>query len=161
MKKIILLLIVVFTISCKEKTNTKTNITSKNVENFDWLVGNWMRTNEEQGKKTYENWHKKGNNEYIGIGFTMQKKDTLSKENMQIVKTNNQWNLVVHSVGKGDDTGNVLFKMINHTANSFTCENKEIDFPNIIYYEKQGANLNAMISGGGQKIPFTFSRMNM
>lgn len=36
---------------CNSKQNEST-------ENFDWLLGKWQRTNEKQGKTTFENWEK-------------------------------------------------------------------------------------------------------
>ena len=41
---------------------------------------------EEKGKETFENWKKINNSEYNGIGFTMKNNDTLSKEEMKILK---------------------------------------------------------------------------
>ncbi len=34
--------------------NSKQN---ENTKNFDWLLGKWQRTNEEQGKTTFENFN--------------------------------------------------------------------------------------------------------
>ena len=54
MKNILNLLIGILIISCnpskKESSNTK--LTDKS-DNFDWLLGEWERLNEEEGKNTY------------------------------------------------------------------------------------------------------------
>jgi len=157
MKKAIVLLLLVLVFSCKEK-QTQHNVSQKKViiENFDWLLGKWQRTNDKEGKKTFENWHKKSNDEYVGLGFTMQGKDTLSKENMQIINKNKQWKLIVSVVGKGDDTSATPFKMIQKDAASFTFENKEIDFPNTIHYEFDGKMIKATIANNEMSIPFLF-----
>ena len=82
MKKVILLFVlIVMLFSCKEKTTSATKkqeLKIKKKQNFDWLLGNWERTNDEKGKKTYENWDKKSDIEYVGIGFTM--KNSISKD---------------------------------------------------------------------------------
>ena len=57
----IILIAFVFTM-CNSKQTEST-------ENFDWLLGKWQRTNEEQGKTTFENWEKTNNSEYNGIGL--------------------------------------------------------------------------------------------
>ncbi|MEE9349900.1 MAG: DUF6265 family protein [Flavobacteriaceae bacterium] len=159
MKKAIFLILITLVFSCKEKQTTKTTAPIKTETNFDWLIGNWERTNEEEGKKTFENWNKKSDTDYVGIGFTMKKNDTLSKENMQIVKTNKQWDLIVKSVGKGGDATPVSFKMTAFDKQSFTCENKDIDFPNTITYKKDGQTIKAVVANSDMEIPFVFERL--
>ena len=64
MKKIIfILIIVVLSYSCKKEKEVingiqKTEKKAEIINNFDWLLGKWERVNEEEGKKTYENWVK-------------------------------------------------------------------------------------------------------
>lgn len=55
---------------CNKKQNDQKS-TTQSTENFDWLLGNWKRTNEEKGKETFENWKKTNNNEYKGNGDKM------------------------------------------------------------------------------------------
>ena len=50
------------------------------IENFDWLLGKWKRLNDEVGKETFENWNKISLSKYLGIGFTMQRGDTIKRE---------------------------------------------------------------------------------
>ncbi len=163
MKKIIFFIaITCLIISCKEnKTQINKQETSKTKKTitFNWLLGNWERTNDEEGKKTFENWIKKSKIEYIGLGFTMKANDTISSEKMQLIKINNKWQLIVRVVGKGDDTSATTFNMINKSTDSFTCENKEIDFPNTIQYKKDGKKLKAIVSNSELKIPFEFERL--
>lgn len=160
MKKIAILISIIVLISCNDKKETK-EVLNKSEEaiitNFDWLLGEWKRTNEEEGKRTYENWSKAGEN-YTGLGFTMQNKDTISSEKMQLLFTANSWKLIVVSLGKGSDTSPTTFKMIASDKQSFTFENKKIDFPNTIHYQKDGAKLKAFISNEQMKIPFDFER---
>lgn len=160
MKKIAFIISLIVLISCNEKKATKKN-SGKYTEviktNFDWLLGEWKRTNEEKGKQTYENWYKEGDN-YTGLGYTMQNKDTISSEKMQLLFKNNSWELVVISVGKGGDSSPTTFNMKASNAKSFTFENKEIDFPNTIHYQKDGEKLKAFVSNEQMKIPFEFER---
>ena len=100
---------------------------------FNWLLGDWKRLNEEDGKETFENWEKVSATEYAGIGFTLQKGDTISKEHIQLLKVNQNWDLVV-SLGSGSEP--VTFKGFTHAETEFSCENIANDFPNIIKYWK-------------------------
>jgi len=38
----------------RENIEKKQELTGQ-TENFDWLLGNWIRINEEKGKETFEN----------------------------------------------------------------------------------------------------------
>lgn len=66
MKIPVILLVLLISFSCSSR-------------NFDWLCGNWVRTNDEEGYRTYENWMKNSNTEYIGLGCTLQDGDTVLK----------------------------------------------------------------------------------
>ena len=60
--------------SCVENNNKgiKIKVEEKiSHENFDWLLGNWKRNFEEEGKETFEIWGKNSSSEYSGIGFTI------------------------------------------------------------------------------------------
>lgn len=50
-------------------------------ESFDWLLGKWERTNENEGRQTIEMWSKVTDSEYKGYGATLQDGDTLWYEN--------------------------------------------------------------------------------
>ena len=160
MKKILILLIGVLIFSCnqRKKENLKmesTELTEKS-KNFDWLIGEWERLNEEEGKKTFENWEKVSETEYSGIGFTMQNGDTIKQELIQLINTSEKWNLTVKVP---EETESITFKMTNHSENEFTCENMEIDFPNKIRYWKNGHKINASVSNTEMEIQFEFKKI--
>lgn len=161
MKKAALILIGILFFSCNQgkSENLQTTLESKvlevKTENYDWLLGNWMRTNEKKGKETVENWNKVNDTTYSGIGFTLQNNDTIFKEKMNLMKVRGKWNL---TVTVSQDAAPSVFKGIEHNENEFICENKENDFPNIIKYWKKGKNLNAEISGGETKVLFEFEK---
>ena len=141
---------------CQSKPKTDmANIETK-LENFDWLVGKWQRTNEEQGKLTYEYWDKVNNNEYRGIGFTMAKEDTLRQEKLTLIKPAEQWELVVKVP---EEIRAITFEVEEYDDHSFKCINDSIDFPSVIKYWKEGNNLKALVSGDSLKIDFEFRKM--
>ena len=147
--------------SCVEYNNkgTKINVEEQiSNENFDWLLGNWIRNNEEEGIETYEVWIKKSSYVYIGIGFTMQDNDTLKQEKIRLIKTDEKWNLEVQSPG---DSNPIIFNMTSYSDQEFICENKVLDFPKLIKYWKNGNKIHALVSGDNMEIPFEFERVKI
>ncbi|MEN2435610.1 DUF6265 family protein [Weeksellaceae bacterium A-14] len=134
---------------CNSKQNEST-------ENFDWLLGKWQRTNEKQGKTTFENWEKNNNSEYNGIGFTIQNNDTISQEKMKIVEINGKWNLLVKTLEEKEFT---QFEMSEIQEDMFEFKNDTLDFSKLIKYWKKGAEINALLSGNNFEIPFEFKRV--
>lgn len=159
----LILLIGILISSCNQNEKQTTNeietapITQNQVtSNFDWLLGNWKRVNEEDGKETFENWEKINETEYLGFGFTMQNSDTIQQETMQLAKVNGDWSLMV-SIPEEEA---VIFKMTEFTESEFICENHKNDFPNRIKYWKNGAKINASISNSEMEIPFEFETVS-
>ncbi len=151
-----LLLIYVMVVSCntQEKIgneNTQTDEVIK--ENFDWLLGNWIPTNEKENKQTFEQWKKQSDTMYIGVGYTMQNADTTWREDVVLHHTNKGWSFDV--TGKGE-TAPTKFKLIQLAKGTFTCENQSNEFPKRIVYQTKGDTLHAKISGGDLVIPFDF-----
>lgn len=147
----IILIISLFAISCNTKTKT-----NESTENFDWLLGQWQRTNEEQGKTTFENWEKTARFSYSGIGFTMQDGDTVKQEKMKLIKQNGTWDLIVKVP---EETESVTFEIIESNQSSFTCINDSIDFPNQIKYWTDNNQLKATVSGTDLNISFEFEKI--
>jgi len=127
---------------------------SKEEAQFDWMLGNWERTNNSKGTKTYEYWTKKSKDEYIGYGCTLKNKDTVFKENIRLIKLNNLWSFEVVGVNEAP----TLFKLISNKTNSFTCENQQNEFPKKISYFLDGEQLKAIISDDTTEIPFLFKK---
>ena len=140
--------------NAKQKDNSKT--TSIETENFDWLLGKWKRTNEVKGKDTFENWEKINNSEYLGIGFTIQNKDTVSQEIMKISETNGKWSLFVKVPTEKDF---LKFEMSVIDNFKFECTNDSLDFPKLIKYWKNGDKINALVAGDSLKLSFEFERI--
>lgn len=125
---------------------------TKDLPEFDWLIGSWQRTNNTEGTKTYEYWYKNSNTEYIGLGCTLKRSDTVFKEDIRLYKHDEIWNFEVVGVNKTSTT----FKLISKNDGSFICENKTNDFPKTIHYALENKTLIAVISDGSNKIPFIF-----
>lgn len=160
MKKILIALIGVMMFSCTEKQPQETVIEPSDItqdtEHFDWLLGKWKRTNEVEGKETFENWHKTQANEYIGFGYTMQNKDTIWQEKMELRNLEGKWNLTVKVP---DEAQRIVFYGVRHTPEAFICENLKNDFPNLIKYQKNGKKIHAEIAGREMQITYDFERL--
>ncbi|WP_228412782.1 DUF6265 family protein [Chryseobacterium sp. G0162] len=148
-------------LSCNQNTKTnqsgksETNSETEHIANFDWLTGKWKRSNEKAGKETFENWNKISPTEYAGIGFTIQKGDTISKENMKLLHSNGKWSLFVKTPKEKQP---IEFKMTESKSNEFICINDSLDFPKRIQYGLEGQKLKAIISNNEMKIPFEFEK---
>ena len=129
----------------------------KSAQNFDWLIGSWIRTNDAEGKTTFEHWEKKSDTEYLGESYTMQENDTIWKENVGLVKVEEGWSFDVTQKG---GTSPTKFPLTLIEKDQFICENQENEFPNKIGYQKKEDKLHAWISGNGTEIPFDFERSN-
>ncbi len=153
MKKLILLsLLIIFACQSKQENSSKTDVTA----DFDWLLGNWKRSNEKEGRETYENWTKVNPQKYLGTSFTIQAQDTIWQENVELINSGSEWNFVVRQKGEMQPTS---FKLTKIKADSFTCENHANEFPKIIRYYRDGAKLMAVIEGGDMKIPYIFEKI--
>ncbi|WP_026914707.1 hypothetical protein [Christiangramia portivictoriae] len=51
-----------------------------NQDDFNWLLGDWIRVNEAEGLETFESWRKNSGKEYEGFGFTLKMNDTILKK---------------------------------------------------------------------------------
>lgn len=153
----ILILFVVFLFTtCNGKQKNETKSTTLEVQNFDWLLGRWKRVNEEKGKETFEYWKKINQYQYKGIGFTLQRNDTISQEIMKLLKSDGKWNLIVKIPQEPEA---VTFEMSNFSNVDFECKNNTLDFPKNIKYWKEGTKLKALVAGDSLKIPFEFEKI--
>ena len=146
-------------LSCKDSEPTDKLKDQKNLTtiNFDWLLGNWKRANEEAGKETLEQWIKMNDTEYLGYGFTIQNQDTIWQENIRLIKLDSIWNFEVKGQGEDEPT---IFRLTNIEKQSFDSENQENDFPKIITYFRNEHKLQAIISGESMEISFEFIPVN-
>ncbi len=121
---------------------------------MDWLLGEWERLNEEDGKTTLEFWEKENPGRYKGIGFTMQNGDTIKLEKMTLAKSESLWNLTVMVLNEDA----VTFTGTHFSDKTFTAENNEIEFPNTIKYWMKADTLKASVSNSDFEILFDFMK---
>lgn len=156
MQRILIIALSILILSCKnDSIKENTNEQIEESINFDWLLGKWERLNEDEDKKTFENWLKVNDSEYVGIGFTMQNADTIKQERMQLVNKEGKWDLKVKTP---DEKDFITFEMTNLSENEFICENTEIDFPNKIKYWIEGDRMSAVVSNSEIEISFEFEK---
>ena len=136
--KNILILSLLLICSCSTKTSTIPN----------WIIGNWERINDKPNEKTYEFWTKN----HTGLGFTLKVKDTIFKENLEIIALNDSLFLKVSGVNENP----TFFKFTNQTKYSFTCENLKNEFPTKIKYFIMNDTLKAKVSNDEFSIDFEF-----
>ena len=141
MKKLFFFLLMPFLFSCITETKAKKP---------DFLLGNWIRTNDKPGSITYENWK----SDFTGLGFTLKEKDTTFKEILSIVFINDTLTLRVEGVNQTP----TLFKFTSQTDTSFVAENPTHDFPTKINYWLENKQLKAHVSNKEFGIEFVFEK---
>ena len=143
MRFIILFFCFLFFISCKKEIK---------FEKPTWLLGKWIRTNNDSIKTTYEFWDQN----FSGLGFTLQNKDTVFIEKMNIIS--NKGLLYLSVIGIGETP--TYFAFTEQTTTSFTVENDRNEFPKKIKYYKDNDTLKAVISNKDFSVDFNFIKMN-
>lgn len=151
MKTIFTFCLAVILISCGNHSSKKTD---EQQQSFDWMLGSWIRTNDSNGNKTFENWKKISSEEYSGFGYTLNNGDTIFQENLRIFSKGQYWNLQV----TGEVGAPVLFAISDFSSKKFTAVNEANEFPKKIIYERRGDQLQATIADEETKIPFIFSK---
>lgn len=124
----------------------------KKIKKPTWLFGKWERINNKPDKITYEFWK----DDFSGIGFTLQKKDTVFKEVLHIVTKNDSLFLQVTGVNETPS----FFAFTQQTDTSFTAENKQNEFPTSIRYWTENDQLKATVANDEFSIDFVFERLN-
>jgi len=153
--KSLMLVVLVFLIAiigCKDKPTVSTSVEAVETENFDFLIGDSKRTNDDEGKATYEHWNKKAQS-YGGTGYTMQGLDTIWKEEMILFENKQDWYL---SITGTHDTTATNFLVTEIKDRYFKCQNPDNEFPKVIEYGAVDEQLNASVSAGKDTISFSF-----
>ncbi|TRO67207.1 DUF6265 family protein [Christiangramia sabulilitoris] len=126
--------------------------TAQDSKNFDWLIGNWIRTNNQPGLKTFEIWTKYSENVYHGEGFTLKDTDTVFKEGLQLVNTAGTWEYIVSGVNEEPTS----FRLISIEKGKFIAENLRNEFPKRFNYYRDGEKLIALASADNKEVKFEF-----
>lgn len=147
MKLRVAVLLFLFLFSCK--TKRESHIDAK--VSFHWLLGDWIRINNKEGQQTYEQWQW-SDNRYYGLGYTLENRDTIFREDILLYFNNGKWQFTVSGVNEQP----VTFPVTYHRDEHFICENVLHDFPQKIEYKLSNDTLYAAVSGGGNLISFRF-----
>ncbi len=137
------------------KINNKSRASMEMPFSASWLIGSWIRENDQEGRQTYEYWAQAADNTYAGLGYTIEQSDTIFKEILAIKPINDKWHLIVAGVNQ-DST---YFPIALNTSHSFTAINPDNPFPKDITYYQDGASLKVNISDDRDTIPFVFRRI--
>ena len=124
---------------------------------FGYLIGEWIRTNEADGRETFEQWKKLSDLEYSGMGYTLSAGDTVWKEDIKLIQEADHWDYEV--LGQGDSNP-TPFKVTKVERNGFECYNPVNEFPKTIRYSRVGDSLLAQISDGETTIDFNFVKVD-
>ena len=122
---------------------------------LNWLEGTWKKMNVKPGRSGYEKWENITPSSMKGTGVTLQGKDTVFSEKIELVVKEDAIYYVADVPG---NKAPVWFKIISISSNSFTCENNDHDFPKKIVYEKEDKKLKVTISGNGKPTSFLFEK---
>ncbi|PTR00847.1 hypothetical protein C8P68_10175 [Mucilaginibacter yixingensis] len=130
--------------------------TQKDFGKLHWLAGTWQSTNNKPGEIDTETWQIASTTTMTGTGITLKGKDTVFVEHLQLVVNGNA---IYYMARVGKSLKAVPFKLTQITADSFTCENPEHDFPKKITYQLEGNRIKAAISGDGKAINYEFVKL--
>lgn len=143
-KKFILgLTIILIVYSCQSKSE-KTSKYEK-LATMNWLLGQWENKMNEYNLS--ETWEKKNDSTFVGQGFLIKGKDTLSSESIELLQKGEVLFYVPTVKGENNDKP-ITFKLTTTTEKEFTFENPKHDYPQKIVYKMINAtNHIATISG--------------
>lgn len=132
------------------------------LQKANWLIGTW-ESKTKQGS-IFEVWSKQSESEYRGKSYMLSKNDTVVFEHIQLIEENNKL-YYIPTVAKQNKGLPVRFAMKENSDSSLLFENATHDFPQLISYQKIGADsLCAEISGNSKGKPrsekFRMKRIN-
>lgn len=143
------LMLLILVLSCD-----KTAQDTKAENTHDYLLGSWERTNDQEGRNTFEIWTKDVK-EYKGLGYTMSAGDTIFKEQLRLFKQDTTWILEVSGVNESPTP----FVITSFTTHSFIAQNPENEFPKNIHYNYFDDTITATISDEETEILFIYWRL--
>jgi hypothetical protein len=102
------------------------------IDKLHWLEGKWANGNE---TGFYESWEVAGKDRITGIGFTMEKTDTLIIEHLEIFTNDSGTFYKALVAGQNEDLP-VFFELTYAQDDSLVFSNPRHDFPRFIVYKK-------------------------
>lgn len=146
----ILVLFLAVSLSGSAQTDTPNKLNQ-----MEWLLGQWTRTNSRPGKSGFEHWQKLSATEWTGRGISLTGGDTTFVEKLTIKVEKEKLYYVAEVPGNAKP---VYFEIVTVTPNSFVCENPQHDFPKRIAYQFDGKEIRARVSAGEQGMDYVFVR---
>lgn len=129
-------------------------IEADTVSQFRWLEGTWERMDMKAGRTGLEIWEWQ-ESQLIGKGISMEAGDTTFVENLRIESVDGQF---IYQAAVLHNEKPTIFMVVEIRPNYFRCENLNHDFPKVIAYTRTGDKLDAVISGNGKSIAFSFMK---
>lgn len=133
-------------VSCQPNEEPKTLNKDNLLDNeAAWLLGKWE--NQTESGKSIEFWRKINDSLYRSESYIIENKDTISFEQIDLIKKNNTLEFIPTVKGQNHDSA-VIFKQIQGNKNQLIFEDPSHDFPQKISYTQFGEDsLYAEISG--------------
>ncbi|MGB1308268.1 MAG: DUF6265 family protein [Oceanihabitans sp.] len=131
------------------------------IEQLQWLVGNW--TNITEKEQSFENWVKSNDSTLTAHSYTLVKNDTVFAERVTLQQLDE--NQVAFTVVAYQQNNNqpVTFMLTSTKNKVFTFENPKHDFPSLIAYtnpvkDSIHAWIEGKINGNSRKVDFYFKK---
>lgn len=134
-----------------------TNIKAQNnqLDQLEWVIGFWDRTNTKPGRSAHERWEKVSNTALSGWGVSLRESDTTFVEKLQVFVKDG---ILYYQADVPENPAPVSFAFTSIDKTGFVCENPNHDFPKKIQYELKGDTLVATTSGDGKEVIFRFRK---
>jgi hypothetical protein len=115
------------------------------IKEMDWLIGEWQ--SHSSSNNTTEVWKKADDSTFVGYGYTLKDRDTISFEDIVLDQRGDSLHYIV-TTRYQNDAKPVSFTLKSFTANKYIFENLKHDFPTRITYHKISEDsIKAEISG--------------
>jgi len=162
MKNIIAICIIAIVISCNNTTPQHNQdkaqlLTTKDtaINNIKWMLGTWEQVKNDSQRISFEQWEIVNDTEWQGVSYYIESSDTVTQENITILKENDDWLLRVKMPNESAATA---FKIITMTATELVCVNDTIAFPNKIRYWVTPNGMSAAVSNADTTLNFEFRK---
>lgn len=130
-------------------------ISQSDLSPINWLPGRWVSEASASGAQSYEIWQKISDQQFTGVGYTVNGADTSFSETLQITRQGDDF---FYMADVPHNPAPVAFKIIEMSEDALVCENLAHDFPQRIEYKRSGPSLEVIISAGEKARTFHFKK---
>ena len=124
------------------------------LQSLAWLLGTWERTGLPEGRSGSEQWQRQGV-ALVGRGASYTQGRLQFEESLRIEQDGAEVYYIADVPG---NPMSVKFRKVEQAEHSVTFENPAHDFPQRITYRREGTQLTAILSGGGDSRMFRFEQ---